>query len=320
MATNANPLGWQPSAEWRRLQLVTIGSTAAGVIANESPYESPRELYGRMIAARDNRLIDIPVNDDMRRGILTEPLHRMLLADELQREIHPHDQDQFLTNERYPWAHALPDGWLIHSETEMLTYQIPVQLKCPRPRSWHEIKLKGIHGHWLLGSQHTLAVTDAPFEQFSVLNPETFRVLTFPVYRDEILIGALMERERRFYDAYLIRAEPPEQTEKLELPAVKGQMMMLDTPEALDCAGAYRDALRLETEAKELRDLAEERIKKMMGEYRVIELPGLRCYKQDFPGRETLDKKKLQADGIDLTKYTKIGKPYSVFRPYLLGK
>jgi hypothetical protein len=227
-----------------------------------------------------------------------------------------------MQNEKYPWAHALPDGWIYRTAKEgdeMSMQEIPVQLKCPRPRAWHEIKLKGLHGYWLIGSQHSLAITEAPYEQFSVLNPETFRVLTFPVYPDATVIASLMELERKFYDSFLAR-ESPEPPQRMELPAVNGRMLTLDTPEALDCASAYLDAMKLEAEAKELRDLAEARVKQMMGDYAVIELPGLRCYHQTCPGRETLDKKKLAADGIELAKYMKTGKPYSVFRPYRLGK
>jgi hypothetical protein len=129
-----------------------------------------------------------------------------------------------------------------------------------------------------------------------------------------------MEIEHRFHEAFLARHEPPSEVDKIELPAVDGKMVTINTDEATDCALAYRDAVILEKDAKELRKMAEARIKTLMGEATIAELPGLRCYNQMYPGRETLDKKALVADGIDVSKYQKVGKPYPVFRAFRLGR
>ena len=304
------------SPGWIKQQLLTLGSTAAGVVAGESPYASPAELYDKMVAAAEDRLIPDDMNDDMRRGILTEPLHRQLLEDHLGKVIHDHDQDTFLHHLDMPWAHALPDGWLIDDGRE-----IPVQLKCPRPRSWHEIKLKGLHGYWLLGTQHSLAVTAAPYEQFSVLNPETFRVLTFPVYPDPEIIAELMRIERDFYAGFLERRRPIEaETPKIELPSIKGTLKYLAGPEAMEARDFYRTAMTLQEDAEALVEEAKARIAQMMGEAEVVEFPGLRVYWRDMPGRKTLDRSAMKNDGIDPAKYEKSGKPYKMFSPYWLGK
>lgn len=277
------------SPEWMRQQLVTIGSSASGVVAGLSQYQSRLELYDAMVAAAEGEVTEKELTDDMRRGLLTEPLHRQLLEDTLGRTVHEHPQDEFMYNAKYPWAHALPDGWLydISLETPPDVQVIPVQLKCPRIKSWYDIKLRGIHGYWLIGSQHCLAVTGAPYEYFSVLNVEAMRLLHFPVYRDDELIGALMEIEREFHEQFQRRARPPETAPALTAPALNGKLLTLDTREAHDVAEAYIASRTVRDEAAQLMEEAELRMRKLMGDARVVQLPKLVYYRIPVKGRET---------------------------------
>lgn len=271
-----------------------------------------------MKAAAEGCLTEKDFNDDMRRGLVTESLHRDLLREKLGARVHDHDQEKFIYSEKYGWAHALPDGWVIRNnreETESL--DIPVQLKCPRIRGWHEIRLKGVHGYWLLGSQHTLAVTGAPYEIFSVLNVETMRVLDFEVQRDEGLIESLMALEKSFYDNFIARIRPPEQTEpEIELPPSNGELVMIDGDDARSAAMAYLEAAELVNHAEELKKEAEAKVKSLMGAARVAELPGLRAYKTVQNGRVTYDTKAMLKDGLVIDKYEKRGSPFETFRGY----
>lgn len=306
------------SDEWIKQHLLTVGSTASAVVAYESPYRTAAQLFDVMREAQAGVIAETQVTDDMKRGILTEPLHRQLLEDEIGVTVHDHDQDKFLTNDKYPWAHALPDGWLLSTGEE-----IPVQLKCPRSRSWHEIKLKGLHGHWLLGSQHTLAITGAAYEYFSVLNVETMRLIHFPVYPDPELIAWLMDIERKFYARFLEGVRPEEEYVKpLDMPDIggDGSLLQLTDDNALAASAAYLEADELLAESENLKEFAVSRIKDLIGEARVAELPGLRVYHTPQDGRVTLDKKAMQKDGIELAKYEKRGQPFTTFRGFRLGR
>jgi putative phage-type endonuclease len=304
------------SNEWLTEQLVTIGSSAAGVVAGESPYGTPLKLYTAMVDAAEGRLSEHPMNDDMRRGILTEPLHRQILAEQLGRKVHDHDQDMFIYNEKYSWAHALPDGWVYEDGG----IEIPVQLKCPRVRSWHELRLKGIHGHWLLGSQHTLAITGAPYEHFSVLNPESMQVLPFVIFRDEPLIEKLMDMERKFYAMFMERT-PPEDTQppRLELPPLTGELVEINSKESELASANYFEAKARLDDASELYGEALTALKKLMGDARVADMPGLRAYKSNQKGRLTHDHKAMRTDGIDVDKYAKRGDDFERFQVFKRG-
>jgi hypothetical protein len=301
------------SRGWIIEQLLTIGSTAAGVCASQSPYQSTAELFDVMKAAHRNEITEKELNDDMKRGILTEPLHRQLLEDEIGKKVHDHDQNKFIYNAKYPWAHALPDGWVVDNGLE----EIPVQLKCPRIRSWHEIRLKGIHGHWLLGSQHTLAVTNKPYEIFSVLNVETMRVIQFPVERDEKLIDQLMKIEERFFEDFMANVRPiMKEKPSIEMPPLTGELISIDTDEAMRAASAYLSAKEYVEESELLLDTAKEKLIELMGQARVVDFPGIRCYRSQQNGRVSLDTKAMQKDGIAIDKYQKRGEAFETFRAF----
>ena len=299
------------STEWLIEHYRTIGSTGAGTVCGENPYMSRREYWQIMRAAHEGRVVETAMNDDMRRGILTEPLHLQLLEEAAGKEVVQHDQDEFIYHPAYPWAHTLPDGWI---DWEGKT--VPVQLKCPRARNWNRLRLEGIKGFWLLGCQHSIAVTDSEMEYFSVLNPETMQLLHYPVERDDELIVQLMDIEQHFFDLVRKGEEPEDDTDRPELPEIKGEMVTLYTEDAKEAAVALREARQLRKDAEDLEKLAKDRVKRLMGKAYVAQLPGLRAYQIQMPGRVTLDKKAMERDGIDISKYEKQGKPYITFRVY----
>lgn len=304
------------SDSWVTEQIKTLGSTAAGIVAGESPYRTPAEHFDAMVAAASGTLPPKKLNPDMRRGLMTEPIHRELLSVELSMEVHDHQQDNFLYNTEYPWAHALPDGWLYPADGE----QVPVQLKCPRAKSWYDIKRKGIHGYWLLGTQHSLAVTGAPYEYFSVLNADAFELIHFPVYPDKLLIASLMQIEKDFYTAFTNRERPTEDIPHIDMPQTTGSMVTIDDDEAREAAQFYKECKQMVDDAKELMTEAEEKVKSLMGDAEVMEIPGWRFYNVAQDGRRTIDKQAMARDGLDISKYQKQGNPFRTFRSYNLAR
>jgi YqaJ-like viral recombinase domain len=306
------------SKEWLLAQILTIGSSAAGTIAGQCPYkgQTPTDHYDVMILARQNILAEKAITDDMRRGIFTEPLHREILSEELGKKIIDHDQNEFIYNPAYPWAHALPDGWVVEGGTEDESNLIPVQLKCPRIRSWHEIRLKGIHGHWLLGSQHSLAVLQKSHEIFSVLNVETMRVIQFPVYRDEELIKSLMAIESKFWDDLNAHIRPESVLAQIDLPPITGELVEINSEEAMRAASSYIAAKEYRDEAEILMEDAKAKIQKLMGPAHVADLPGLRCYQTVQAGRKMIDKAALVKAGIEVESFERTGNPFTVFKAY----
>lgn len=317
--TEALPLMKPKSDHWLLEQARTIGATAAATVCGENPYESIHDLWPRMRAAVKEGAVPqaLAANDHMRRGLLTEPLHLALLEEATGRDVIPHDQDQFVYHMEMPFAHDLPDGWI---DQDGLT--LPVQLKCPTSRNWHKIRLEGLHGQWLIGAQHTLAMHGAPMLYFSVLNPESMRLLHFPVLRDDALIAVIVSREHEFYRSVLDGVPPPvEPQEKIELPEIGGELVKIEGAEALATAAAWLEVEQLEQEIESLREAAKRKMLTLAANHAVFELPGLRVYNRELPGRATFDSKAMKKahPEIDYAPFEKQGKPYRTFRTYHIG-
>lgn len=312
------------SQDWSNQHRLTIGSSIAAAVCGVHPYMTVVQAYDYMTG------IEPPaeMNQHMERGVLLEPIARKKLAQHLKASIEPHDQYSFIYNDRYPFAHALPDGWI-----PVLTpaadgdghdrLEIPVELKVPTPQNWQMIRLKGVHDYWLIQCMHVIAITNAPWIEFGALNPVTMQVLPVRVNRDDGLIDSMMEREAAFFEQVRKGQRPTEeQPEAIELPEIGGEMVTLTDDDALAAAAAYCEAEQILKDAEALKESAKSRIEELMAGADVAELPGLRIYNREQAGRITFDKKALAKahPEIDLNKFEKHGKPFKTFRAYLLGK
>lgn len=299
------------SLEWLLAHKSTIGSTASSTVVGLNPYQDSLDLWDDMLyAIEQKKVISGKTNGDMQRGILTEPLHRDLLSDVTGLEVFDHDQDDFVVDQNKPWAHTLPDGWVMFEGK-----RVPLQLKCPRPQGFADMKLNGIHDYWLLGTQHSMAITKCDVEYFSVLNPVTMELLHFPIYRDDTLINDLMEIEEKFFDS-LKRSTRPEETPLLKVHLPPGELVVIDSEEAIQAASSYLLSREILLEAEALQGQAKNRLKALMGDAHVVQLPGLRCYNTQCDGRASLDTDKMIRAGINVDEFIKIGKPYTHFRAY----
>jgi putative phage-type endonuclease len=298
------------SDQWIAEHRRTIGSSVAAAVIGEHPYMSPMDAYLYMAGLADT----VEPNADMERGVLLESIARRKLAEHLGAEIEPQTDYGFVYHEAYPWAHALPDGWI-------KGHPVPVELKVPRPEGWQKLRLEGMHGYWFVQCQHQIALCDVAKLEFGALHPVTMQILPITVQRDDEFIALMMKREAEFYKRLQRGAPPPEEpAEKIDIPEFQGELLRDTSDEARASACAYIEADQILTDAQALKDSAKARLVALMGEHGAVEFPGLRCYCRFRAGRTTLDKKALQADGIDISKYEKTGNPFTEFRAYRLGR
>jgi len=312
------------SKDWGNQHRLTIGSSIAAAVCGVHPYMTIAQAYDYMTGAEP----PAEMNQHMERGILLEPIARKKLAQHLKIGIEPHDQSAFVYNDKYPFAHALPDGWIQvlapaadgdgHDRLE-----IPVELKVPTPQNWQMLRLKGVHDYWLIQCMHVIAVTNAPWLDFGALNPVTMQILPVRVNRDDDLIDSVMNREAEFFQT-VRHGKRPEETPPapIELPEIGGEMVTLTGDDALAAAAAYLEAEQILKDAEALKESSKARIEELMAGDGVAELPGLRVYNREQAGRVTFDKKALSKahPEIDLALYEKRGKPFKTFRAYRLGR
>lgn len=301
------------SQRWHDEHRATIGSSIAAAVCGVNPYMTAADAFDYMTGASE----PFGGNAHTERGALMEPIARRKLAEKTGHIIEPNAEYGFVYHDRYPFAHALPDGWIKGKP-------VPVELKVPTPQNWQMIRLKGVHDYWLIQCLHQIAMTDSESLLFGALNPVTMQVIDITVTRDQALIDSIMERESVFFDLVKRGERPPDgrSTEAVELPEVGGSMVTINTDASLAAAAAYIEAQQIRKDAEALEESAKARIEEMMAGSDVAELPGLRVYNREQAGRVTFDKKALAKahPEIDLSQYEKHGKPFRTFRAYRLGR
>lgn len=267
---------------WRIKQASTIGGSSAAAVVGESRFTTRRDLWRKMVDARRGMLAPSHIGDDLRRGLLLEPLARDLLAEKLGERIREHDQNEFVVDPSKPWAHCLPDGWLNPKRI--------VELKIPRPGTIARVKTRGMLHEWFVQAQHNLGVTGADVCVFGLLDPITCEVHTENVFRADGYIGDLMVAEAEFFEAVVDNREPCDHA--FESPKIEddgsqeaGAPVVVDTDEARDLA---RTLLRLRDARDDAADMFEVfkvRLLDAVGDSTdAVEIPGL-DYSSEVAGK-----------------------------------
>lgn len=314
--------------EWRMKIRQTIGGSSAAAAVGRGRYKTRTQLWQEMVAARDGIVPPDRETDDMRRGRLLEHIAREQVAASLGVEIEPHPQYDLITAPHYPWAHALPDGWIGDDAI--------VELKVPRPATMARVAMHGLFPEWEIQALHNCAITGRQYCIIGMFDPVSTRVETCRVSADPHLIHELMRAEEDFYGMVVARRPPPpeaspapDQAESLDA----AHPVVLTTPEAQRAAENYVRLLRLVDDADEL--LAEARARlavlsgcrrignRLIGGPDVFEVPGLlRVYHRVTRPHKVFQRELAIADYPALAdeRYWRYTDPPRPFRAYVLAE
>ena len=323
------------SDDWIIKASSTIGGSSAATACGEGRFARPIKLWERMTAARKGQVPErIPLNDDMRRGILHEPIGRQLLSERLGVPIHEHAQDQFVRNEEYPWAHCLPDGFINAKRI--------VEIKCPRSGMVAKCNAEGLPNYWRIQALHNLAVYGADVCEFGIYDSTLAYVSPFTVERDDVFIERLMEREQLFWGSVLAEIEPePDEEPVWKEPEVSDAFLKLDSDEARRAAVNFLRLRDLMADAEMMKDAAKVQLVEVAGDeaayFEIVGVhyesevsgrsyPNLRCHHRRQKGAKRFDKDRAlrqlhafaAAAGVELDEdefYT-TAKPSRPFRVY----
>ena len=303
----------EKSDDWRRKQLFTIGGNAAAAIMGKG-YISPAQLWDRMHAViREKQLPPpLPVNDDMRRGLVLEPYARHKLGQHYGCTAEPHRQDRFRVSAALPFAHALPDG--------TITQDRPIELKVPRPGTVARALQTGLPERWRLQAVHTMAVIGGvDWMPVGLLDPISLHLHVFEVATNPTETAALMDVEREFYESILADRRPDDQPVEL-LPQEPGPLPMLTTAEALEAARTWNRLTGLRDDVEEALAGVKAQLIAFGEGVDAWEIQGvLRCYNRPQPGRKTFNKEYVIGKYPDLeadSKAWKLSAPSRPFRTY----
>ena len=285
------------SKKWRLKQAQTIGASVASTVMGENKYKPTLpELYDRMRAAICDRKAppEIPVNDDMRRGIIGEPIAVRMLRERYEG-VKRHDQNAFMYDESHK-RHVLPDAWVGTT---------PVEIKCPRPAGITRVNVEGLRHaapHWWWQCQHALLVIPFEFVRFVMLDVVSMSLHVQDIVRVPEAQGLLLEAEDEFYRNVIQGKRPADpsteiveaRNEIIEADAEDLPSKILADPEAFELAHALR-RLRQATDQVEVAESAvKARLQALSGDADIIVVPGImRAYHRPQKGRKILDTQKV---------------------------
>lgn len=281
------------SPEWLAQWRSRIGGGRAAAAAGIHEYMTPLQLYESMTNGHD---LDPESNENMLRGILMESV-----ALERFRMQHPnidivaHDQNAFITNERYPFAQDLPDAWCTWDGT-----RVPIQVKVPTPRNWEKLDAE-IPWYIQCNAVHSAVVNAAPICLLVCLHPVTMALYTQPFVPIPAAVDVLMQAEENFFNYHIVPRIPPEPRShddlKLRWPNHMAGKRVTATPEVLN---AHQELMPLKVQAKQLAERIDDlslSLKIQMADAEILEDTNgrvLATYRSHE--KEALDMKKLKED------------------------
>lgn len=200
--------------EWLHHRQDYIGGSDASAIVACNPYMSNVDLWEIKTGRMEQE--DISDKPYVKYGVQAEPLLRELFKIDFPQYEVKYEENNSFTNDRYPWAAASLDGWLIDRKTgrkgilEIKTTEI---LRSQQKEQWDHRVPNG----YFCQLCHCLAVTEFEFAILKCQMKTVFNGIPYlqtrhyTVEREEIQddIDYLMNEEERFWEYVKNRKRPP---------------------------------------------------------------------------------------------------------------
>jgi putative phage-type endonuclease len=192
----------QRSEAWHEFRKDKIGASLAGTIMGVNEYETPLQLYERLISGEEKE-----ITPAMQRGIEFEPEAR----DYFNRSRSVNFQPVVMQSDVYPWMIASLDGWDGKDILEIKIQGRPIQSISIPPAHYSQ----GIHPAHFAQMQHQFAVSGANSGWHVAYYPDIDapQCASKFIFRDEAYIKKLIEEELKFLEC-LKTLTPPNITEE----------------------------------------------------------------------------------------------------------
>lgn len=191
--------------EWLEHRKTYIGGSDASAIVGMNPYKTNIDLWEEKAGLREPE--DISDKDYVRYGTAAEPhLRELFTLDYPQYEVLYVENNSFV-NDKYPWAAASLDGWLVEKETgrngilEIKTTNI---LQSQQKEKWNHRIPDNYYIqvlHYLLVTEYEFAILKAQlrseFEGDVYLQTKHYRIERSDVEED---IQYLCKEEEKFWN------------------------------------------------------------------------------------------------------------------------
>lgn len=269
----------QGTEEWKEFRRPRIGASEASIIEGCNPWCTPHELYLRKMNGVEQ--LD---NSAMKKGRDLEPVARELFIKQTGIVVTP----RVGVSEQRPWQMASFDG--ISEDGSIIC-----EIKCGGEELYRKAQSGDIPIYYRLQVQHQICVSNA-VQAFYVCFYEG-EIATLEVKADWDLIEQMIDKQSEFIE-FMHKMEPPPLTDKDYTPieSERGSQMLKE----------YFQLGYDEKAIKERRDVLKQQIIDLNPQRNFI-LDGSKVYQKTTVSYNT---KKMAEDGIDLSPYKSVSKPY----------
>lgn len=305
------------SIEW--LKARKIGGSDAAAIIGAHPFRTAHEVWERLTGAVTS---EIPMNHQMRMGILLEPIAADFYVEETGRKVREckqrsHPDYDFITGNID--REILADG-----ETPAGILEI----KCPTIHTMAKVKREGLRDDMTVQIQHYLGIYGYEWGSFALFNQDA-GFINFDLEADQDFISMLIEKEIEFWENHVVPKIPPPidlEADDLNIPQVEGELHIVDVPKWREVARDLQEATELKKSAMELEKHSKEILQGLMNDLGAdaVEIPDqARFYYRTHDGRTSWKKtaeKLAMESGLSISDFLEIGKSYRSFRSYFMGR
>ena len=269
----------QGTEEWKEFRRSRTGASEASIIDGCNPFTTPHDLYLSKMNG-----VEKGDNPAMKKGRELEPLARQMFIEQTGISVRP----AVGVSEKRPWQMAsfdgiTPDGTII------------CEIKCGGEDLYRKAQRKEIPVYYRLQIQHQFCVSEAVKGFYVCFYGGEIAIVD--VDPDWELIEQMIDKQSEFIDL-MHKMEPPELCDR-------------DYTHVENETGTkkLREYFSLGLEEKRIKDRRDELKKDIIeiNPQRNFILDGSKVYQKSTVSYNT---KKMREDGIDLSPYKTVSKPY----------
>lgn len=184
--------------EWLEERKKRIGSSDAAAVLGKSPHMTNAELWEIKTGQAEQK--DISNEPYVQYGTEAEKYVRGLF-DLSSDYIVKYESNNLWLNDKYPFAHASLDGWLISKDGKWGVWECKTVnvVRSGQMQEWKE----GIPPHYYIQCLHHLMVTEFSFCVLTALfrfRDDSLRMQSYMIERNEGDIEYLVQKEKEFYE------------------------------------------------------------------------------------------------------------------------
>lgn len=202
------------------------------------------------------------------------------------------------------------------------------EVKAPSVAAFRKMQREGLPTSYIIQANGYLGLSGFKHLTFIIFCADLWEVASFDIEFDETIYNAAISAAVKLWNDHILQGIPPvpvpADKPNIEFMQVGGSNITFRDDEAFtNAAQLLREAIQLEKDASELKELAKTRILETIErQYGSYQGGGIRFHWSQKAGRKTFDKKALAAahPEINLEPFEKQGNPYDEFRPYIIGE